>query len=87
MPLSTASEAGESIFPWTKLPVQYITAAGIVTAVINNNDSDLTKHAWGLKGLIFNTEHLHAIVEWQHAGLVHVPPRASVRAAPPPMAV
>ena len=87
LPLSSASQMSGSITPWNKLPLQYMLAAGIVTAVINNNDPDLTKHAWGLKGLIISTEHLHAIMEWQHAGLVHIPPQASVPSAPPLVSV
>jgi len=87
LPLSTASETSDLISPWTELPVRYIIAAGIATAVINNNDPDLAKHAWGLKGLIPTTERLHAVMEWQHAGLVHIPPQASVPSAPSPMAM
>ena len=82
LPLSNASQTSGSITPWNKLPFQYMTAAGIVTAVINNNTADLTKHAWGLKGLIVSSDHLYAIMEWQHAELVHIPSQPSVPSAP-----
>ena len=83
MPLSTGSQASGSMSPWAKLPLHYTTAAGNVTTKINNNDPDLTKHAWGLKGLILSTGHFYAIMEWQHAELVHIPPLASGPYAPP----
>jgi hypothetical protein len=87
LPISSASQTSDLISPWTKHPIQYITAVGLVTAVVNNSEPDLTKHAWGLKGLFFDTERLHAVLEWQHAGVVHTPPQASVPSAPPPMSV
>ena len=89
LPLSNASQTSGSISPWTKLPFQYMTAAGIVTAVINNNTPDLTKHAWGLKGLIVSPDHLYlyAVMEWQHADIVHIPSQASVPSVPPPVSV
>jgi len=82
LPLSTLSQTSESTYPWTKLSLQYMTAAGQVAAMINHNDPDLTKHAWGFKGLSWSTDHLFVIMEWQHAGLVHIPSLASVSSAP-----
>lgn len=76
LPVSTLSETSATIHPWTKLPLQYMSAAGNVVAAINNNDPDLTKHAWGLKGLTKSADHLFVIIEWQHAGLVHILPPA-----------
>jgi hypothetical protein len=87
MPLSTANQISGSLSPWPRIPLQYMTAAGNVTAVINNNDPDLTKHAWGLKGLILSTDYLFAVMEWQHAGLVYVPPPAPLPSASPPVSV
>jgi len=81
LPLSTLSQTSAPISPWTKLPLQYMSAAGNVVAVINNNDPDLTKHAWGFKGLNWNTDNLFVVMEWQHAGLVHIPQLASVPSA------
>lgn len=87
LPLSTLSQTSAAIYPWTKLSLQYMSAAGNVVAVINNNDPDLTKHAWGFKGLNWSTDHMFVIIEWQHAGLVHMPPPASVPLALSPSSV
>ena len=85
LPLSNASQTSGSISPWSRLPFQYMTAAGIVTAVINNNSPDLTKHPWGLKGLIHSSDHLYAVMEWQHADIAQIPSQASVPSAPTPL--
>lgn len=87
LPLSTASLTSESTASWTKLSLKFMTAAGHITSGVNNNDPDLTKHAWGLRGLIVSTEHLFAVMEWQHAGLVHIPPPVPVTSGPPPVSV
>ena len=87
LPLSTLSQTSGTTSSWTKVSLQYMSAVGNVTAVINNNDPDLTKHAWGCKGLSWNADHLFVIMEWQHAGLVHIPPPSSVPSANSPTLV
>jgi hypothetical protein len=81
LPLSTGSQTSWSISPWTKLPLQHMSAVGTVTAVINNNDPDMTKHAWGFKGLSSTMDYLFIIMEWQHAGLIDIPPPPSAPSA------
>jgi len=87
LPLSTASQTSRLISPWNDLPSKYMAAAGKVTAVINNNNPDLTKHAWGLKGVISDKGRLYVVMEWQHAGLSHIPSPALGPSAPPPTSV
>lgn len=84
LPLSTVSQRSGSTSPWSRLQLQHMAAAGNATRVINNNDPDLTKHAWGLKGVTHTADHLYAVMEWQHAGLAYIPPPPSVPLAPSP---
>jgi hypothetical protein len=78
LPLSTGSQSSCSPSLWSKLTLHQLSTVGIVTAAINNNDPDLTKHAWGFKGLSSTMDYLFTIMEWQHVGLVHIPQPPSV---------